>query len=72
MVMLTETFAPFTVTVPDDVLSPQPEIGPTLYEYVPFTSVNTMVDPVELIVTPFMVTDQESPDGRPVSVNVTV
>ena len=43
-----------------------------MYEYVPFGSVNDMVEVVELSGAPFSVTDQLVPDGSPLSVNVTV
>jgi hypothetical protein len=45
---------------------------PTVYEYVPFASVNTMLLVVEDFMVPANVTDHEVPLGRPVSVNVTV
>jgi hypothetical protein len=44
---------------------------PTVYEYVPFASVNTIEVVLEDRVVPFRVTDHEVPDERPDSVKVT-
>ena len=66
-----ETAAPFTVTLPELGLALYPETAPTVYVYVPFASLNVIVDVVELDGAPFNVTDQLVPDGSPLSVNVT-
>ena len=49
-----------------------PDTAPMEYEYVPLGSENEIVFVVDDSVFPFNVTDQDVPDGRPVSVNVTV
>ncbi len=61
----------FTFTVPDDGLHVYPLTDPTVNAYVPFGSWKVMVDVVELRVLPFRVTDQDVPEGRPLSVKVT-
>ena len=38
----------------------------------PLGSVNVMLEPVDALATPSSVTDHDVPDGRPVSVSVTV
>ena len=40
--------------------------------YEPLGSMRTIVDEVDVFVTPFRVTDHALPAGRPVSVNVTL
>ena len=65
------TFAPFTVSDPEDGDIVYPDTAPMEYEYVPLGSENEIVFVVDDSVFPFNVTDQDVPDGRPVSVNVT-
>jgi hypothetical protein len=46
--------------------------GVTVNEYVPFGSLNMMVVVVEVCRVPSNVTDQRVPEGKPLSVKVTV
>ena len=67
---------PLTVTEPEPAVTylmpATPEIVvETVYTYVPFGSLNVIVEEVKRLVNPASVTDQFVPDGRPVSVNVT-
>jgi hypothetical protein len=66
------TPAPFTGTSPEDGEAVYPDFVPTVKVPVPFGSLNVIELPVVLPVEPFSVTDHAVPDGRPVSVNVTV
>ena len=63
---------PLTDIDPDDGDDVYPDIGPILYAYVPFGSVNVIVLFVDVSVVPFNVTDHDVPDANPVSVNATV
>ena len=65
------TFAPFTVTVPEDGDTVYPVMEPMVNEYVPLGTVNVIEDVSDCSVTPPSVTDHDVPDGRPDSVNVT-
>src|SRR5207244_12595019 len=57
--------------VPEGGLAVYPVTASTEYGYAPFASENVIDEPVELLVVPARVTDQEVQEGRPVSVNVT-
>jgi hypothetical protein len=70
-VVATDCAAPATVTEPDAGLAVYPATAPTVYEYVPFAFVKTIVLVVEDCVLPARVTDHEVPLGRPLSVKVT-
>ena len=68
---------PLTVTEPEPAVTylmpATPEIGvETVYTYVPFGSLNIMMEPVDVLVTPFSVMDHGVPEDRPVSVSVIV
>jgi hypothetical protein len=69
---LRATATPRTVSNPEPGLTVYPTTDPTVNEYVPLGSENPIVDVVEVSCEPFRVTDHEVPDGRPLSVNVTV
>ena len=72
-VVATVTGAPFTVELPlyapDEMC--QPGTFAIDHPYVPLGSANAIVEVVELAAAPFNVTDQDVPEGSPVSVNVT-
>jgi len=70
-VIVCVTSYPLTVIVPEGGLAVYPVTASTEYGYAPFASENMIEEPVELLVVPARVTDQEVPEGRPVSVNVT-
>ena len=65
------TFAPLTFIFPKEGDAEYPGTDPIVYEYVPFGTKNVFVSVVEFYIAPFKVTDQNLPDGRPDSVNVT-
>ena len=67
-----DTLAPLTDMEPDDDDTEYPDTPLTVYEYVPFGSVNVIVSDVDDSLVPLSVTDHEIPDGNPVAVNVTV
>ncbi len=58
--------------LPDDGDTEYPDTLLTVYEYVPFGSVNVIVPDVDDSLVPLSVTDHDVPDGNPDSVNVTV
>ena len=58
--------------LPDNGDTEYPDTLLTVYGYVPFGSVNVIVSDVDDSLVPLSVTDQDVPDGNPVSVNVTV
>ena len=70
-VIACETASPRTITDPDDGLAVKPETGPTVYEYVPFTSVKAIVGLAELPGDLSNVIFLFVPDGSPLSVKVT-
>ena len=67
-----DTLVPLTDMEPDDDDTEYPDTLLTVYEYVPFGSVNVIVPDVDDSLVPLSVTDHDVPDGNPVSVNVTV
>ena len=67
-----DTLAPLTDMEPDDDDTEYPDTLLTVYEYVPFGSVNVIVPDVDDSLVPLSVTDHDVPDGNPDSVNVTV
>jgi hypothetical protein len=68
-----DTLAPLTDMEPDDDDTEYPDTLLTVYEYVPLGSENDILPVVDENVWPFVkFTYQVVPDGRPVSVNVTV
>ena len=64
------TGVPATSTLPEAGLAAYP-VAATVNEYVPFGSVNATVEVVDDWGVPASVTDQEVPDGSPVSLKVT-
>lgn len=67
-----DILAPLTDIEPDDGETEYPDTLLTVYEYIPFGSVNVIVLDVDDSLVPLKVTDHDVPDGRPDSVNVTV
>ena len=67
-----DALVPLTDMEPDDDDTEYPDTLLTVYEYVPFGSVNVIVPDVDDSLVPLSVTDHDVPDGNPVSVNVTV
>ena len=65
------TFAPLTVIFTEEGDVEYPGTDHIVYEYVPFGTKNVFVSVVELYIAPSKVTDQNIPDGRHDSVNVT-
>ena len=58
--------------LPDEGDTEYPDTPLTVYEYVPFGSVNVIVSVVDDSLVPLSVTDHDVPDGRPDSAKVTV
>jgi hypothetical protein len=71
-VMLAEILLPVTVREPGDGDREYPETDPTVYEYVPFGTVNVIVLDADVSIVPLRVSDQVVPDGRPVSLKAIV
>ena len=67
-----DTLAPLTDMEPDDDDTEYPDTLLTVYEYVPFGSVNVIVPDVDDSLVPLSVTDHDVPDGRPDSIKVII
>ena len=65
-----ETLLPVTEIEPDEGDTEYPETGDTVYEKVPFGTVNVIVSDADISVVPLKVTDHDVPKGRPVSLKV--
>ncbi len=63
---------PLTAIDPALGVEVYPATEPIAKPYVPFGIAENVMAPVPDSVTPLRVTDQTVPDGRPISVNVTV